>query len=155
MSTIQPAAWDEERLFKLLDVHLAEYRFQVDLNWRRTQHLLALNSAMLAAGVGLLRLSPDDGLPLAGVVFFAGLVLSALGRLVVETQHDYYRAAREGLERVESLMGLGELGIQTTPGMGSVFRRRMTVTGALLAVFGVLFVLDAVGVAYSLLVLIS
>lgn len=155
MSTVQRAAWDEERLFKLLDVHLAEYRFQVDLNWRRTQHLLALNSAMLAAGVGLLRLSPDDALPLAGVVFFAGLILAALGRLVVETQHDYYRAAREGLERVEGLIGLGELGIQTTPGMGSVFRRRTTVTRALLGVFAVLFVLDAIGVVYSLWVLIS
>lgn len=155
MSEGRHASWNEERLFKLLDVHLAEYRFQVDLNWRRTQHLLALNSAMLAAGVGLLRLSPDDALPLAGVVFFAGLVLTALGRLVVETQHDYYRAAREGLERVEGLLGLGDLAIQTTPGMGSAYRRRITVTRALLAVFAVLFVLDAIGVAYSLWLLIS
>lgn len=139
-----------ERLFKLLDVHLAEYRFQVDLNWRRTQHLLALNSAMLAAGVGLLRLSPEDPLPLAGVVFLAGLVLALLGRLVVETQHDYYRAAREGLERVEAKLGLGELGIRTTPAMGSVYRRRITVTRALLGVFTVLLALDSIGVGYAI-----
>jgi hypothetical protein len=61
----------------------------------------------------------------------------------------------EGLERVEGLLGLGDLGIQTTPGMGSVFRRRITVTKALLTVFAVLFVLDAIGVVYSLWVLIS
>jgi hypothetical protein len=155
MSEDRPADRDEERLFKLLDIHLAEYRFQVDLNWRRTQHLLALNSAMLAAGVGLLRLSPDDATPLAGVVFFAGLLLAALGRLVIETQHDYYRAAREGLERIEALLGLGELGIRTTPAMGSVYRRRITVTKALLAVFAVIFVLDAIGVVHSVWVLFS
>jgi hypothetical protein len=155
MSEARPSAGDEERLFKLLDVHLAEYRFQVDLNWRRTQHLLALNSAMLAAGVGLLRLSPDEALPLAGVVFFAGMVLAALGRLVVQTQHDYYRAAREGLERIEGLLDLGELGVRTTPAMGSIYRRRITVTNALLIVFAVLFGLDLIGVAYAVWVLFS
>lgn len=155
MNEAGTAAWDEERLFKLLDVHLAEYRFQVDLNWRRTQHLLALNSAMLAAGVGLLRLSPDDALPLAGVVFLAGLVLAVLGWLVVQTQHDYYRAAREGLERVEGLLDLRELGVRTTPAMGSVYRRRITVTNALLTVFAVLFGLDLIGVAYAVWLMLS
>lgn len=139
----------QERLFKLLEVHLAEYRFQVDLNWRRTQHLLALNSAILAAGVGLLRLAPEEGPPLSGVVFLAGLVLAWLGRLVVETQHDYYRSAREGLERVERMLELGELGVRTTPAMGSVYRRRTTVTRALLGVFSVLFALDLVALACS------
>lgn len=146
---------DRESLFKLFEVHVAEYRFQVDLNWRRTQHLLALNSAMLAAGVGLLRLSPDDGPPLAGIVFAAGLVLAWLGRLVVETQHDYYRAARERLQRVEGMLELEELSLRTTPGMGSVYRRRISVKAALLLVFTILLVLDSIGVGYSLWLLLS
>lgn len=100
-------------------------------------------------------MSPDGALPLAGVVFFAGLVLAALGHLVVQTQHDYYRAAREGLERIEGLLDLRELGVRTTPSMGSVYRRRMTVTNALLAVFAVLFGLDLIGVAYAVWVLFS
>jgi hypothetical protein len=88
-------------------------------------------------------------------VYVAGMLLAALGRLVVQTQPHYSPAAREGLERIEGLLDLAELRVRTTPAMGSIYRRRITVTNALLIVFAVLFGLDLIGVAYAVWVLFS
>lgn len=134
-----------EDLFKLYEIHLAEYRFQVELNWKRTQHLLGLNSAMLAAGVGVLRLANGEGGLLAGAIFLAALLLALLALLVSETQGAYYRSAREGKSLVEERLGLGELAVRTTPAMGARRGRRMKVSRAIQWTFGLLALLDAIG----------
>lgn len=44
---------EESRRQELVDLYkvaVEEYRFQVDLNWKRTQYFLALNVAILGCG---------------------------------------------------------------------------------------------------------
>ncbi len=57
MLTEPVASEDEEsrrqELVDLYKVAVEEYRFQVDLNWKRTQYFLALNVAILGVGTGL------------------------------------------------------------------------------------------------------
>jgi hypothetical protein len=47
-----------EDLLNLYGKALDEYRFQVRLNWDRTQYFLALDLGILAAAAGLVRLTP-------------------------------------------------------------------------------------------------
>lgn len=46
-------ALDREEALTLYRIAVDEYRFQVTLNWNRTQYTLALNIGVLGVGVGL------------------------------------------------------------------------------------------------------
>lgn len=75
-----------------------EYRFQAQYNWSRTRYLLGFNVAILAAAVALAA-RPGHG---ATLVFLLGVIAAGLSFLVVRTQHGYYRAARNHMQRVEA-----------------------------------------------------
>lgn len=128
-------------------MHAAEYRFQVDLNWKRSQYLLALNLAVLVAGAGLLGGSTSTGeLVVAAAVFVAGIAAAVLGYRIISWQHDYYRNARERLRGIERELVLGNRGLGTTAEMGGAHVPRGKITPMLKRTVAVLGLLDGVGV---------
>lgn len=88
---------DDGSRLELYRLAVEEYRFQVEHNWKRTQYLLAFNVAITALGVALEPKSQGG----AVVVFLLGAAASVLGFAVTRVQHDYYRAARDRMRRIE------------------------------------------------------
>lgn len=114
-------AKDDAERTELLDLYrlaVEEYRFQVNLNWERTQYLLALNVGVLGLGIGLLSVHMHAALVLTACVFALGAGAAALSMMALRTQHSYYRATRDRFKKLEQLLALQpELQIETTPGM--------------------------------------
>lgn len=117
MSQPDTAAVGREELRALYSISVDEYRFQVNLNWQRSQYYMAFNAAIVAAGAGLLQATKGETLIVVAVVFLVGFSSCVLAVLAGEAQHDYYRAARDGKRRLEDRLALGELAIRTTGGM--------------------------------------
>jgi hypothetical protein len=106
-----------QELVDLYKVAVEEYRFQVDLNWKRTQYFLALNVAILGVGTGLVKLQGSDARILILGLFIIGCVCAILSAFATRTQHNYYRTARDGVQRLEELLQPPAPVIRTTPGM--------------------------------------
>jgi len=101
-------------------VAVEEYRFQAQFNWSRTQYLLAFNAAILATAVGLMS-RPGRG---PALVFVLGAVTAVLAQFVVNTQQDYYRAARDRMSRIERDLEIPEAQrVDTTATLGG--RKRL------------------------------
>ncbi len=66
--------------------------------------MLIFNTGVLAAATAVAS-RPGRG---AALVFTLGAVACLLSVLVVRTQHDYYRAARDRMRRVEADLGIPE-----------------------------------------------
>jgi isopentenyldiphosphate isomerase len=106
-----------QQLLDLYKVAVEEYRFQVELNWKRTQYFLALNIAILGVGTGLVKLQGPDARILVLCIFMIGCVSAILSIFATRTQHMYYRTARDNMQRQEELLQLPSPVIRTTPGM--------------------------------------
>ena len=139
-----------DELLDLYKIAVDEYRFQVTLNWQRTQYYLALNAALLAAGTGLLEAVRGRLNILIALVFFSGLASCILSILSGEVQHAYYRAARDAKARLETRLQLGDLALKTTTGMGSPLHRLGTVVGYNRFLLGVLGAADIGGVTFAI-----
>jgi hypothetical protein len=90
-----------------LDVYkvaVEEYRFQAQFNWSRTQYMLVFNTGILVAGTAVATRSGHS----AALVYLLGILAAVVSFLVVRTQHDYYRAARDRMRRVEISVGVPE-----------------------------------------------
>lgn len=124
-----------------------EYRFQAQFNWSRTQYLLAFNTGILAAAAAVAS-RPGRS---AALVFLLGTIAASLSLSVVRTQHDYYRAARDRMRRIEAAAGLTEHGIDTTSTLGGR-RRLLSVNQVVYLLLSSLVVANLVG---ALLVLFS
>lgn len=83
-------------------VAVEEYRFQAQYNWSRTQYMLVFNTGIVAAATAVAS-RPGRG---ASLVYVLGFVSACLSLLIVRTQHDYYRAARDRMRRVESALNI-------------------------------------------------
>jgi hypothetical protein len=140
---------DREELLQLYKIAIDEYRFQVQLNWQRSQYFLILNAALIAAGGSMLGIQSDKARPLAAVLFVLGVVTVFFSLLATTTQHTYYRAARNHVKKVGERLGLDDLGLQTTPAMGSSLYRIGTVRNFLRTMLALLGVIDLAGLAYS------
>jgi hypothetical protein len=104
------------------DLAVGEYRFQVDLNWRRSEYFFVLNIGVLIAASTLVASHKIPRL-LVAAVFLVGLLLALLSILANETQTSYYHSARDLKRRLEDRLDIRELALATTPGMGSSIRR--------------------------------
>jgi len=93
----QPANGDGLPPADIYKVAVDEYRFQAQHNWSRTQYLLAFNAGILTAGAAV----ASQGGRGAAPVFLFGVVSAFLSAVAVGTQHDYYRAARDRMQRIE------------------------------------------------------
>jgi len=111
-----PSGGDGGRDLDLYRLAVEEYRFQAEFNWRRTQYLLALNVAVAALGVALAGMSGAAAAPIFGL----GVAACALCALVTRQQHDYYRAARDRMRRIEADLVLPEgWRVDTTSSLGA------------------------------------
>ena len=104
----------------LLETAVEEYRFQARFNWSRTQYLLAFNAAILAAGSAVAA-RPGRA---AALVFALGAFAALLSLFATRQAHDYYRAARDRMRRVEELLNVPhEARTDTTSTLGGRKRR--------------------------------
>lgn len=143
----EPESWLWDQYRAAVD----EYRFQVDLNWRRSQYYFVLNAAILVAGVGLVQSDADLPRLVEAVPFMIGAFVALLAIAANLTQKDYYLAARDTKSTLERRLGLGDLAIRTTPGMGSRRIRRLgRVTTFQVVVLIALGVADVFGATASL-----
>jgi Mn2+/Fe2+ NRAMP family transporter len=125
-----------------------EYRFQARYNWSRTQYHLGFNVAILAAATAVATRPEGHA---AALVFFLGIVAAGLSASVVHTQHDYYRAARNHMARVEDDLGVPlRQRLDTTASMGTR-RRKVSVNQLVYFLLAVIALADAIGAVLSFL----
>lgn len=125
-----------------------EYRFQTDLNWRRSQYYFVLCAAVLAASFTLLANADRFAGALVALAFAATFIITLLAIAASTTQHGYYREARDKKAVLEKRLGLGEFALNTTPGMGAGIARRFgKVTTFQNVVFAVLAIVSVAGFA--------
>lgn len=123
-----------------------EYRFQARFNWSRTQYMLAFNVGILAAGVAVASRFGD----MAVLVFAVGAVASGMSAVMVRTQHDYYRAARDRMRRIEQDFGIpSDQRIDTTSTLGDR-HRTISVTQIVYLLYGALLLADLSGIGFTL-----
>jgi hypothetical protein len=134
-----------DELLKLYQIALDEYRFQVNLNWSRTQYYLTLNVGIIAIATGILQIAKGHVGDLTAGLYFAGLVCCTLSLAASSVQKRYYEAIRDHKTKLERELGIQTYGIHTTPGMGSVVVSRLGRVTTLLNV--VLVVLGLMNVA--------
>lgn len=153
-STSEDEADRRQELIDLYKVAVDEYRFQVDLNWKRTQYFLALNVAILGVGTGLVKLQGADARILIVGIFIIGCVSAVLSVFATHTQHMYYRTARDGVQRLEELLKPAAPIIKTTPGMSgkkrTVRQRLGRVTTINYVLLSLLAVADLVAILHVL-----
>ena len=118
-------------LLDLYKIAIDEYRFQVTLNWQRTQYYFTINTAVIAIAASVLKLGGLNGwLPslIVGTLFGLGFGTALLARRMIAKGHTYYRRAVYKKTLIEHLLGrfqaVGDyahasanLAIATTEGM--------------------------------------
>jgi hypothetical protein len=120
---------------------IEEYRWQAQFNWTRTQYTLVFNTAILAAATAV----ASHGGRSAVLVYGLGVVAAVVSALVVRTQHDYYRAARDRMKRVEEDLAIPpDHRTNTTSTLGHR-RRTASVTQLVYLLLGAMCVADVTG----------
>jgi hypothetical protein len=132
-------------LLELYKIAIEEYRFQVTLNWNRTQYYLALNVGILGVATGILQVAKNGIIYLVSGMYFAGMICCLLSLAASHVQQGYYRTTRDHKAILESKLNLGTLSLSTTPGMGSTLRRLGKVTTFNNVVVSILAATDLVG----------
>jgi hypothetical protein len=159
-----------EELREVYGVAIDELRFEVTLNWQRTQYYFSVNTAILAVAASILKIGGTSGwmhLSIVGILFGLGAATARLGRRMIVHGHTYFRRAAYKKTLIEQLLGRFEpigasrhpaanLAITTTAGMlaaGEILRdpqkyieqppRKGTVTHALLTMMWLFMIVDA------------
>lgn len=147
--------WEPGALLDIYKVAVDEYRFQVSLNWSRTQYLFVLTAGILAVGAGLLNVDSGGQPWLVGAIFLLGLCTAVHAIAVTASQHSYYRATRNRMREVGSSIGLpAQYLLATTPGMKGEEAKRKgieklgRVTWMHYLLFGLLALLHTLAAAY-------
>ena len=142
---------DREELREHYGRALDEYRFQVDLNWKRSQYFFVLNLGVLVAATGLLSASKPRA-ELIAALFVLGAILAAVAAYANQIQHGYYRRTREVKRALEERLELGDLALQSTPGMAdpNAGRTPVRVRHALTGFLAALGFADLLGLALVL-----
>jgi hypothetical protein len=107
-------------LLDLYKIVIDEYRFEVTLNWQRTQYYFTVNTAVIAVAASMVKLSGLEGwLPplIIGMLFGLGFATAYLARRMIETGHTYYRRAVYKKTLIEHLLGRFQaVGVNAHPG---------------------------------------
>lgn len=129
-----PLTADEEKarreiLLKVYDASIAEYRFNVQLNWDRSKFYIGLSVTAMAAGTALLKLATDTILIsiLLPIYFLCVFFITLFGSNTINKGKEYTRRANLTKTLVERELGLFKqiepfgdpelhLGITVTPG---------------------------------------
>lgn len=152
--TLGGSPLSRDDLWQIYKIAVEEYRFQVNLNWQRSQYFLGLNAAIIGVGAGLIRLGQpagqDNGAPLTVAVFLVGLALALSSAFTVGKQHVYYRTARDRMLAIGKRLNLDEMAVATTPGAAGASILRLKVQTVSYAVLGILGGVDLFGAIYVL-----
>src|SRR5229473_762210 len=97
-----------ELLLKVYSSALDECRFNAQLTWDRAKFFLLLNSGLVAAGIGLLRVAQDSMLTSAFLVLFflLSILISVCGLETSKIGKGYYREAVFTKTLIERELGL-------------------------------------------------
>ena len=99
-----------DELFKLYQVAIDEYRFEVKLNSDRSIHYVVFNSAVLTAATGLLKMGASPHLnPFVAFVFGIGACTAWLGVRGIRKGNEYYHRAIFKKTLLEELLGLNSI----------------------------------------------
>ena len=104
----EPGEISRAELLDLYKISIDEYRFQVTLNWQRTQYYFTVNTAVIAVAASILKLSGAEGwLPplIVGALFALGVLTARLARRMIARGHTYYRRAVYKKTLIEHLLG--------------------------------------------------
>lgn len=161
-------------LLELYRIVVEEYRFQVKLNWDRTQYYFVLSTALMTAGGTLLATLKGWGAVVSLFVFILGCTSAILGRQSIIKGHEYYRRIVYRKTLVEDLLGRlhtlpgytyeeAGLNLTTTSGMADARKilenaesyfaarpRRGTVTHSMIMILGAFVLVHAGGIALAL-----
>jgi hypothetical protein len=160
-------------LLELYKIVIDEYRFQIRLNWDRTQYYFVFNTAMVTAAATVLATLKAWGAVVALFMFVLGGTSAVLGRETVTKGHEYYRRIVYRKTLIEDLLGRlhrlpgytyedAALNLATTDGMADARKilndteayfatplRPRTVTHSLLTILRVFVVVDAAGIGLA------
>jgi hypothetical protein len=100
-----PADISRAELLDLYRIVVDEYRFQVKLNWDRTQYYFVLSTALMTAGGALLATLKEWGAIVSMFVFVLGCTSAIIGRQSVIQGHEYYRRIMYRKTLIEDLLG--------------------------------------------------
>jgi hypothetical protein len=104
---------------------------------------------VLVAGVTLLTAEMDVSAVVAGAVFLVGAASAVVSILANQTQHSYYKNARDRKRYLENRLGLDDLALTTTPGMGGARERLASVTRFQNFILGALLAADLTGLGVA------
>jgi hypothetical protein len=135
---------DSAHEFDLYQLRVEEYRFQVQLNWQRTQYLLGLNALILAFGTGL----HDTRFSI--LVYVAGFGLAVAAAWWDRIQHRYYRVARDQMLATAEHLVIPDGGVGGTDTAQHRPGRRVKVRDLVQTLFVLFAILDAAGVVLHL-----
>jgi hypothetical protein len=140
-------------LFDLYKLSVEEYRFQVQLNWDRAKYLLGFNTAVIAAGTGLVKLGGKTADELLVGLFAVGLAAAALSTGAVYLQHIYYRSTRDRMLEIGQQLNIQHIAIATTPGARGERTTRILKLGRVQNILYILLALiaivDLIGIIYT------
>ncbi len=113
MGTTRPAdqRQDREELLELYKLALDDYRFQVQLNWGRSQYFLVLNLTLFGIATGLIRLGAGPYDVLVGCFYLLGALFCVFSIIALQAQRKFYRAARDQKQWFEDKLELGAAAI--------------------------------------------
>jgi hypothetical protein len=151
MTTPDSPSPSRSELMELYKISLDEYRFQVNLNWSRTQYYLTLNVGIIAIATGILQIAKGHVGDLTAGLYFAGFVCCGLSLAASRVQKGYYESIRDHKVDLERALQMGAYSIRTTPGMGGLLSRLGRVTTLLNVVLAILGLMNVAGILTVLL----
>lgn len=143
-----------DRRAELLELYgraLEDYRFQVQLNWGRSQYFLVLNVTIVGISTGILQLANGPYAPLVAVLYFVGFLFCVFSVVALAAQQRYYESAREQKTRFEEDLGLGRHKITPAQRRRGKIARLFTFKGFVNLMF---FVLGAANLGCAAFVLL-
>ncbi len=100
-----------EEFLELYKAALEDYRFQVQLNWGRSQYLLVLNLTLVSVATGIVQLGGGEISILVGFIYLTGVFFSIFSISALQSQRKFYRAARDQKQWFEDQLELGAAAI--------------------------------------------
>jgi hypothetical protein len=146
----QPADQQKKReeLLELYKLALEDYRFQVQLNWGRSQYFLVLNIGIIGIATGIVQVAQGGISILVAGIYLAGIAFCLFAIVALRVQRKYYISAREQKKRFEEELELGDLSVTPVGRSDKTLRRFITFKSFVNIMLGGLALLNLLGMIY-------
>ncbi len=131
-----------DELLELYKLALEDYRFQVQLNWGRSQYFLVLNIGIVGIATGIVQLGQGYMSILVAGIYLAGFFFCLFSIYALQVQRKYYTSARKQKALFEDKLQLGEARITPVERTGGTIRRFTTFKAIVNIMLGVLAALN-------------